>query len=268
LHSYAERFANDSLLWSVSSDKQGSGFLYGTMHLKHRAAFYYADKAIRYLETCDAFASEMPLDDLAGIGQNNSFWLPNGTSLQTYLSADKYDKIRKILLKAFSIDLQFFHRFRPFLLTSVIADKVLIPGHEQSLDQFLWDQAATVGKKMGGLETQEEQMEIMEKIPLPLQMRMLKNIARNPNRYRRQIIQMARLYEQGLTQRLYQSSKRQLGGLKRILLYDRNLLMSERMISSLKEQRTFAAVGAAHLFGSRGILRLLKHRGYRVFPVH
>lgn len=47
-------------------------------------------------------------------------------------------------------------------------------------------------------------------------------------------------------------------------LYRRNAIMAERMDQRFRQGKTFVAVGALHLAGERGVLRLLERRGYSV----
>ncbi len=48
----------------------------------------------------------------------------------------------------------------------------------------------------------------------------------------------------------------------------RNYRMFERMQPRLKESNTFIAVGALHLVGEQGLLRLLEKRGFKVRPIY
>ncbi|MGE5765707.1 MAG: TraB/GumN family protein [Bacteroidota bacterium] len=48
------------------------------------------------------------------------------------------------------------------------------------------------------------------------------------------------------------------------MLNDRNRLMVERMMPLMQRGSTFVGVGAGHLAGEEGILRLLEQRGYTV----
>jgi uncharacterized protein YbaP (TraB family) len=52
------------------------------------------------------------------------------------------------------------------------------------------------------------------------------------------------------------------------LLYQRNERMVERIEARLAEGGAFIAVGALHLYGSRGVPALLESRGYRVTRVY
>ncbi len=51
------------------------------------------------------------------------------------------------------------------------------------------------------------------------------------------------------------------------LVDDRNRIMVTRMESGLREGGAFVAVGALHLPGEQGIVRLLEGKGYRVSVV-
>jgi uncharacterized protein YbaP (TraB family) len=48
----------------------------------------------------------------------------------------------------------------------------------------------------------------------------------------------------------------------------RNLTMLERMKSRLKEGNAFIAVGALHLPGERGLLKLLEQEGFKVTAIY
>jgi uncharacterized protein YbaP (TraB family) len=54
---------------------------------------------------------------------------------------------------------------------------------------------------------------------------------------------------------------------QRRLIVDRNHRMADRMEPYLKQGGAFVAVGALHLPGEQGLLRLLEQRGYSVSAV-
>jgi uncharacterized protein YbaP (TraB family) len=55
---------------------------------------------------------------------------------------------------------------------------------------------------------------------------------------------------------------------KRKIIVERNHRMAERMLSGLGEGQQFIAVGALHLAGEEGLLKLLSERGYRLSRVY
>jgi hypothetical protein len=54
----------------------------------------------------------------------------------------------------------------------------------------------------------------------------------------------------------------------RKVIVERNHRMAERMQSRLREGQQFIAVGALHLAGKEGLLKLLTERGYRLSRVY
>jgi uncharacterized protein YbaP (TraB family) len=78
---------------------------------------------------------------------------------------------------------------------------------------------------------------------------------------------MLEWYRRGEIRQLYQAAKRDAKGLRRVLIYDRNALMAQRFAEIARREPLFCAVGAAHLAGQKGMLRLLKRDGFRVEAV-
>ena len=79
---------------------------------------------------------------------------------------------------------------------------------------------------------------------------------------------MTELYEQSDILKLYKVTRKQAKGMRKILLFNRNDLMAKRIAQFASEQSLFASIGAGHLAGEKGVLRLLKKKhGFKVKPV-
>jgi uncharacterized protein YbaP (TraB family) len=113
----------------------------------------------------------------------------------------------------------------------------------------------------------EEQFQVLEKIPLEEQLKMLLSIGKNIKRYRRHILHSAELYQKSDLRRLSKSVAKNTGKLRKELIYKRNEVMAERIAALASETSIFAAIGAGHLGGGKGVLRLLKKKGLKVKPV-
>jgi Uncharacterized protein conserved in bacteria len=74
-------------------------------------------------------------------------------------------------------------------------------------------------------------------------------------------------YAQGDIQGLYKSAKKDAKGMRKVLLYRRNRLMAKRFAEIASREPLFCAVGAGHLAGGKGMLRLLKNAGFSLRPV-
>ena len=75
---------------------------------------------------------------------------------------------------------------------------------------------------------------------------------------------MMQRYANGELQALYKAAKKDAKGMRKILIYRRNRLMTKRFLELMHTQSVFCAVGAGHLPGGKGMLRFLKNAGCRV----
>ncbi len=258
-----------SLLWKLSlPETELVSYLFGTMHIRDQRAFGGLERVYECIGACGAFALEIDLDQEESPGDPALFKLPGNGFLREHLSANAYMRLRRSLLKAFGVDIRFFPHLNPFTLLELISGKVLAEDNPLFLDAHLWNYARGQGKTTFGIETLQEQMALLSRIPLEVQLKMLRDMGRNTAHFRTTMHRMARVYEKGDLITLYRLSRKSAGNMRKQMLFDRNRIMAERIAALLPGESVFCAVGAAHLWGGKGVLRLLKHRGVHVDPVH
>ena len=254
-----------TLLWRLSSPAApADSFLFGTMHVRDRRAFGALDAVYKAIEYCETFAAETDLNQFGATANFSAFQLPEGKTLDQLLPIKKYEKLRRIIRKAMQIDIEKLRYFQPIIIANLIDESLLMKDMPFSLDQHLWRYAEQHGKKTIGIETPAEQMQILLSIPLDYQLKALLSIGRQPAKHRQALLKAAEWYEQARIDQLYRSTKRSLHGLRRLMLYDRNQRMARRIAVMMEAQSTFAAIGAAHLWGEQGVLKLLKNDGFVV----
>jgi len=147
---------------------------------------------------------------------------------------------------------------------NLIGESLLQSERPKSLDSYLWSYALEAGKDMHGIETFEAQVKTLASIPVEKQVKMLLDTVRNIGRFRRKIHHYAHLYQRGELPMLHKLMKKSAGGLRKRLLYDRNVVMAQRIEELARQKSLFTAVGAGHLLGGKGLIRLLKKRGLKV----
>ena len=257
-----------SLLWEVTkSPSSPVSYLFGTMHIKDQRAFRLQQMVYQKIIACEAFATEFNLDDANPAGAIHFTQLPPGQRLSDFYSPRQYAKMERMLFKAFGLQLSLFQGFQPMLLANFISEKILSNDMPFSLDEHLFRFAKAQQKEIKGIETYEEQMAIFHKIPFDYQLKALLWMSKHVSRHRKQLLQMTAVYEKGDLRQIYQSTKKNAGGLRKMLLFNRNQIMAERIRPIMEEQSLFAAIGAGHLGGQKGVLRLLKAYGFRLKPI-
>lgn len=234
------------------------------MHVRNDAAYAHVARAEYLINSCTYYAGEMDLRDPILTELDSYFRLPYGTDLETVYGVRKFERLQKIILKAYKIDISELKQYKPMIAANMITESTLTATHSLPLDQYLWSVAEKAELGTYGLESGQDQIDILQAIPLAVQKPMLVQIAKKVDRHKKKIAKMCRLYEDMNIQQLYLSSKKSLGRLRKPLLYHRNHLMADRLVELTDGEPLFAAVGAAHLAGKYGLLRLMKKSGYDI----
>ncbi|MDZ4683146.1 MAG: TraB/GumN family protein [Saprospiraceae bacterium] len=257
-----------SLLWSFHrEDFPGISYLFGTMHVHDRKAFGLIGQVESVLRNCDALATEYDLDDSDTFDSSWFKDLSRDKSVREVLPEKTWTKLRRILYKTQGIHLDAFQNAHPFVLIGTVSSLILSKDMPLSLDEHLWETAKAWEKQTIGIETLQEQLAIVGKIPIEAHVKNLAQIAVNFPRYRHQTLKMAEWYASGNLAQLHRASVKGQGSLKRLLLYDRNAIMADRIAAIAASQTTLFAVGAGHLTGKYGLVRLLKNQGFKLNPI-
>jgi uncharacterized protein YbaP (TraB family) len=66
---------------------------------------------------------------------------------------------------------------------------------------------------------------------------------------------------------MIQKSEEDIEGFEQFMLIDRNISWIDRIGDLAKEKSSFFAVGAGHLAGDQGVIRLLQEAGYTLTPI-
>lgn len=258
----------DALLWRFErEDAPGPSFLFGAMHVRDNRAFAHLDGVYAAIEQCEAFAAEYHLGESEPQYLNDALQLPEGQTLPGLLGDRRYARLRRSMLKMSGIDLDQMPNIVPFALLNMADYSEFASDHEFSLDEHLWHFAAERAKEMRGLETFGEQIQVLQNIPLDHQVKALLDLSRHMPRHRRQMERLTRMYVEGNIRQLYQSSRKGLGKLRKPLLFERNRIMARRWDALARHTTLFAAVGAAHLGGGHGMIRLIKKMGWKAKAV-
>lgn len=259
----------NSLLWELTTKASNNkSYLFGTMHVKDYRAFLYQDVITEYIDKCKIFATEFDLREREGLNDPEVSTIPNNKSLFEIIGENKYNRLKKIIEKSFSLNLDLLNRVLPLFAINMLTEQILTSTRSIPLDTFLWQYAENTHRELRGVETFVEQLETLAAIPLDYQIKSLLEIGKNPEKFRKQINSLINQYVKGDIHALYKKSKKSLGKQRKLLLYNRNQIMCQRISDLALENSSFIAIGAAHLSGKKGVLRLLSMAEFSIKPVN
>lgn len=257
-----------SLLWQIHSEfSEVPSYVFGTMHIKNSIFFSHLEQVYAAIDETEYYAAEYDLSEAQQGLSPLLFHLPDGKVLSDYIKGKKYHKLQSIIKKAFGIDLDQVQNLLPIFITNLLTQHILAQNSSISLDEHLWNYAQQQEKKCTGVERFQEQIEILQNIEVEKQIKMLLDIGKNVSKYRRQILRLSEIYQKGDARLLYQITKKSSGKLRKLMLYQRNEIMADRIANFTNKTSIFASIGAAHLAGEKGVLRYLKQKGFSVKPI-
>jgi len=264
----AQERSNYSLLWKIEGENQKKpSYLFGTMHVNDARAFHFSDAVLPAIKSCEKFALEVQPDSIAIKMSNNPNSQKAYLTYKKILSADEFKEIsdRFFLVNGYNIEES--TSCNPNVLVSMLHPETNKDDDKTTfVDMHLLGHAKTMQKEIVGLENIEDQLNVFEKLSLKEQRKfILQEVTSNINNYQEQLEALTKIY---LTGDINEIDKMvdSYGGYDKEL-ESRNNVMCKSIIEQMENSSIFSAVGAAHLPGNIGLIKLLKDRGYKVTAV-
>lgn len=264
--------SSQSLLWKVTGKKiKSPSYLYGTIHIQDKKVFAYDNTVTDAMNSCDAFAMEILLDEVDPKESQEAVMLPNGKTLKDFMSADEYKMLDSAFKANTGQSLLMYSRLKPFFLNSIIMQSNMSQDMETALDLHLLKTARSAGKSCYGVEKFMDQIHAIDAISIDDQIKMLVDAVKDTteNSEANQFDDLLDAYLTfNLEKALEMSNDTSLPAeFNKIFLIDRNVGMAKNFAKIAKKQSLFCAVGAAHLPGEKGVIELLRKQGLIVEPV-
>ncbi|OUS32419.1 hypothetical protein A9Q99_01130 [Gammaproteobacteria bacterium 45_16_T64] len=260
-----------SRLWKIKSLQQTS-YLLGTMHVSDEDVVRIPARLDSVIRSTSTLALELKLDVVNMMHVQQAFELARGQTLRSIIGADLYAQVISALRDR-GYGLVDLNRFKPWAASLLL--NYPPPGEAVVLDKKLNDLYMLEGKRVIGLETPGEQMSVFEKMTIDEQIGFLTASLKQVPEIDAAMRTMKRFYLEGDLSGLLafselQSANLAYDGAEKLMaaLIDvRNEKMVERMKPVLSRGEALIAVGALHLPGEKGVIALLRQRGYQVTPI-
>jgi len=260
-----------SIFWEISGkDLKEPSFLFGTIHLICPKDVNYPSLLAEKLAVSKELYLEIDMDDpelMASMSKNMA--MKGEARLSELLSKEDYGLISEFFKDSVGLNVSLFDQTKPFFLSSILFNRVL-GCQPESYELNLMKMAHKEGKEVKGLETIEQQLAIFDSIPYQKQAGMLLSLIKDLPKAKEEFGQLVEVYKSQDIEKLRlisQESEFDFQNQEEILLNARNRSWIATMIEQVNKQSTFFAMGAAHLGGEEGVIRLLRQAGYSVTPI-
>lgn len=261
-----------SLLWEISGNGlEQPSYLYGTIHMTCDASLDANIK--KALDDTSLLVLEIDMDDPSmAVKMANDIYMKDGKTLKDLVSAEDYTILSDFLKTQTGMPAEMIGNIKPFFITAMMYPKLLDCATVQSFENELMKIAHEQEEEVLGLETVEEQMAVFDQIPYKDQAQDLLRSAKDNMSFDKAAFQkMMELYVEkdieGLAKLMEEDVNLTNTKHKDVILDNRNKNWIAKMEDFAKQQPTFFGVGAGHLPGENGVIKLLQEKGYTVKPI-
>ncbi|HEX6847083.1 MAG TPA: TraB/GumN family protein [Chitinophagaceae bacterium] len=265
-----------SLLWEISGNGlTRASYLYGTIHMICKDDASLGDSLVAVIQRSDRVYFEVDMDNLMEmLTALKDFKMRNDTTLADLLSKEDYEKVKEYMeSKSNLLPFSKLETYKPMLASSLLMESGIGCEESVAMEQLIMEQAKKNGKRIEGLETMSYQASIFDSIPYKLQAEQLLkyvNDGGSTSEVDKQFEDMIEAYKAQDIEKLGEFVKEDetgLGNYEDILIYNRNRNWVKKLKTIMPEKALTIAVGAGHLAGENGLIKLLRKEGYTVKPV-
>lgn len=270
------------LLWKISGKGlEKPSYIFGTYHLSPlsiKDSIAAMPQALS--ETAQVYGEVNMADMMSPAFMQNmqqQMILPKDSTLQSLFTPEEYEAVGKVVKENMMVDIAMLAQLKPAAINQQLVLMIYMkhtPGFnpQQQLDTYFQQQAQQQGKKVGGLETAQSQVDILfNRQSLRRQAKLLHCLTSDIDKTLSQSKRLIEAYQkQDLDAVLQLLEEREgdscdpLPGEMEALIDNRNKAWVEKMPAIMNDAPTLFVVGAGHLPGTNGVLNLLKQQGYTV----
>ncbi|HEY1869974.1 MAG TPA: TraB/GumN family protein, partial [Chitinophagaceae bacterium] len=277
LQIFSQSQGNNSLLWRISGNGLSKpSYLFGTMHVYDKRAFNFKDSLYIFLEQAEGFALEFNPDSanqimeayMNGSLKTNDEVSPRRSKMLPRIDTAwiKPKQKKNIEKKSKNSEEEKKDMVDEFVTRLVVSDKKQENSMNNFMDAYLYEMARQGQKKMYGLEEMDAQIAALQALQKGVKLKKAEELINQSNADDESPIEKF-YYKEDLDSidifyRNYFTDEGLDG-----FLYNRNKGMAAKIDSLVHLQTMFTAIGAAHLPGSKGVIALLKQKGYNLEPV-
>ena len=260
-------------LWKFEANG-GRIYLLGSIHVLNESVYPLPEVMEKAFRESDALVVELdPMEGGAEVQQAllaEALYM-DGTTLADHIKPADLTAFKQGL-KEFALDFSEFQSFKPWFVSLLVTLAVVQQmGFDPAygIDMHFLEQAKQNGKPIIALETIETQVKALSSLSDVDQGLLLRYTVKDLGLLKETFSQMIQLWRSGDAEGLHalfsEPSKEwpEFKKIEKVVIDDRNTDMAAKIEGLLRGgKRCFVVIGSAHLTGEKGIVALLRKRGY------
>ena len=263
---------NGQLLWKISGNGlTHSSYLFGTIHAIPKNKFYLSDSVKSAFKSCNNVSFEIDINPKISeiTAMVSQMSMPRGMTIENVLSKSDFSRLKSYCEDTLGMKKKKFNRYiqlKPFFFSAILLMEQLenYTGYEKEFSKM----AKSQNKKLSSLETIDFQMQTINKIKTEDQAKM---IMESLGSEKAEFNKMVDLYVKEDIKSLYKIISDEAASIPEFnynFLELRNRNWIPVIEKQINDQATFIAIGAGHLEGPTGLLKLLAEKGYTLDAIN
>ncbi|MEQ8425715.1 MAG: TraB/GumN family protein [Cyclobacteriaceae bacterium] len=266
--------AQNSILWEVSGNGlQNTSYLLGTLKFIGEQEYLVHDEIIKRLQSAELFAIEDEVNHHAQHELNKAIHFPKGESLAGALGKENYAKVVQFFETEFNISKKKFKkdfsRLKPLAL-SITMTRLSLHEKVRFYDIELLKLANDMRMPTYSLEAIEREAEAFNAFPVEEQAKALMHSIDNFGQQKNEYLKLEAAYLRGDIDKVFEYSLHPFENNAVFIeefYFKRNMEWLPKLEKMFSEKKSFVSVGVSHMEGDKGLLALLKSKGYTLTPV-
>lgn len=258
----------NALLWKISGkDLKTESYILGTIHIMCEENFNIPDKVKKATTEVDQVIFEVDLSTPDAIATAQKLAMTPNTKFFENYDSQKLAYIDSALT-SHELSIKVFDMVAPTTVISLLTLKSFACADLSKVKMMEAEiKTLAAGKKITDLETIDFQMDLLTKLATP---DYFYDYYKNYDEYKGLSHQMVEYYNaedlKGLKS-IFENSKYMSKDQLESMLVNRNVKWVEDIPAKIQNTKSLIAVGAGHLIGEKGIITLLRNKGYTLTPI-
>ncbi|MDD4776723.1 MAG: TraB/GumN family protein [Fermentimonas sp.] len=275
---------NNSLLWKISGNGlKNPSYLFGTHHLVPTTFLDSVPGLKSAFDNTEQVVGELDMSNMSEMQMKivMESMLPEGVTYESLLPNDDIALLDSTLKNLVGAGMNQLGTMKPALLSNLISLSLYQQyypslSNNMSMDQHFQEEALKRNKAVVGLETTEDQIQVLLNSQTPeRQAELLMCMVKNPEMLKEQMDELQVAYLSYDINALYELSEKELPNdpcpsteeEKNAINRDRNGKWLQKLPAIMADKSSFIAVGCLHLPGEVGLIEGLRSQGYTVEPL-